>query len=87
MPEGSKPEQDDDTWGTVTPGLLGHAEPVGTTPSSLEPSSLEHSPVPAPQPPAEDWLALGYTPPSGISLTKLSAGAPGYRCIRRMSSC
>ena len=78
MPEGSKPEQDDDTWGTVTPGLLGHAEPVGTTPSSLEPSSLEHSPVPAPaQPPAEDWIALGYTPPSGISLTKLGVGAPG----------
>jgi uncharacterized membrane protein YjjP (DUF1212 family) len=69
-PASSEPEKEAEP--TVTPGLLGHAEPVGTTASSLE-----HAPAGPETPSPDDWTAFGYTPPAGISLAKLSVGAPG----------
>jgi uncharacterized membrane protein YjjP (DUF1212 family) len=56
----------DESRGVPTPGLLGHAEPVGTTPASLEPVPAE-----------EEWSTFGYTPSAGISLAQLRVGAPG----------
>ena len=69
----------------VTPGLLGHAEPVGTTPASLPAPPVPGPTDPAPAPedpapedlPADDWSALGYTPPAGTLVSQLRVGAPG----------
>ncbi|MEY9962035.1 uncharacterized membrane protein YjjP (DUF1212 family) [Streptacidiphilus sp. MAP12-16] len=62
---------------SVTPGLLGHAEPVGTTPSSLEQGPAPAGTTSVPDRPADEWAALGYTPAAGISLAQLRVGAPG----------
>ena len=102
MPQGRKPERrvtphppgppvPAPAAPAATPGLLGHAEPVGTTPASLEqtpapasppapaPAAPESAPesAPAPEPSADDWTALGYTPPAGIPVAQLRIGAPG----------
>ena len=44
--------EDSDVRGPVTPGLLGHAEPVGTTPASLEQGPAAAEPAEPPEPPA-----------------------------------
>ncbi|MFC1410682.1 threonine/serine exporter family protein [Streptacidiphilus sp. N1-12] len=84
--------EDSEARGSVTPGLLGHAEPVGTTPASLEqppaeteptepaPAASEPSgtaPQPGPEPDPDDWAAFGHTPVTGTQVTALRVGAPG----------
>ncbi|WP_051940185.1 threonine/serine exporter family protein [Phaeacidiphilus oryzae] len=56
---------------SVTPGLLGHTDPDGTTPETIENLSISTATV------IEDWRAYGYTPPSGIPIGPLRRGAPG----------
>lgn len=67
---------DSEVRGPVTPGLLGHAETVGTTPSSLEPADTGSEAAPHP-PQDDDWAAHGYTPAAGISVAALRRGGPG----------
>jgi uncharacterized membrane protein YjjP (DUF1212 family) len=62
---------------TVTPGLLGPSEPVGTTPASLEASEE----VAEDEAADEGWAHFGYTPTLGIPVEALRRdlrrGAPG----------
>ncbi|WP_328806514.1 threonine/serine exporter family protein [Streptacidiphilus fuscans] len=73
-PFDAEPDEKPDDELTVTPGLLGHAELVGTTPASLEPSAE----VPTEGAAADsDWAHFGYTPTAGIPIVSLRKGAPG----------
>jgi uncharacterized membrane protein YjjP (DUF1212 family) len=57
---------------SVTPGLLGHTDPDGTTPETIENFSISTTTTIL-----EDWRTYGYTPPSGVPIGPLRRGAPG----------